>query len=135
MPSGALSNNLRVLDATLAALREGLLSGGTWNRSVVVVATEFGREVAANGNGGTDHGSGGAAFVLGGAVRGGRVVADWPGLAQKDRYEGRDLRITTDLRAVFRSVLGEHLRIGRAALDASVLPGSAKLPMLDLLKA
>jgi len=133
--NGALSNNLRALDATLAALREGLQPGGTWSRTVVVVATEFGREVAANGNGGADHGSGGAAFVLGGAVRGGRVLADWPGLAKKDRFEGRDLRITTDLRAVFRSVLGEHLQVARAALDASVLPGSAGLPRLDLLKA
>jgi uncharacterized protein (DUF1501 family) len=133
--NGALSNNLRALDATLAALREGLLPGGLWNRTVVLVATEFGREVAVNGNAGADHGTGGAAFLLGGAVRGGRVVADWPGLAKKDRYEGRDLRITTDLRAVLRTVLADHLRVPRAALDNSVLPGSARLAQLDLLKA
>ena len=134
-PNGALSNNFRTLDATLAALREGLLPGGVWSRTVVLVATEFGREVAANGNGGADHGTGGAAFVLGGAVRGGRVVADWPGLAKKDRYEGRDLRITTDLRAALRPILGEHLRVPRAALDDSVLPGSGGIAGLDLLKA
>jgi uncharacterized protein (DUF1501 family) len=133
--NGALSNNLRALDATLAALREGLLPGGVWGRTVVLVATEFGREVAVNGNAGADHGTGGAAFLLGGAVRGGRVVADWPGLARKDRYEGRDLRITTDLRAVLRTVLADHLRVPRAALDTSVLPGSAGLATLDLLKA
>ena len=132
--NGALSNNLRTLDATLAALREGLLPGGAWSRSVVLVATEFGREVAVNGNAGADHGTGGAAFLLGGAVRGGRVIADWPGLAKKDRYEGRDLRITTDLRAVLRTVLADHLQVPRAALDRTVLPGSGALARLDLLK-
>jgi uncharacterized protein (DUF1501 family) len=131
--NGATSNNLRTLDATLVALREGLLAHGTWKRTVVLVATEFGREVAVNGTGGTDHGSGGAAFVLGGAVHGGRVLADWPGLAKAQRFEGRDLRGTTDLRTVFRGVLGEHLRVPRAALDGSVLPGSASLPALPLL--
>ena len=134
-PGGGLSSNLRALDASLAALRTGLLPNGVWSRTVVVVATEFGREVAVNGSRGTDHGSGGAAFVLGGAVDGGRVLADWPGLAAKDRYEGRDLRMTTDLRSVLRHVLGEHLRIDRAALDRDVLPGSAALPRLQLLRA
>jgi uncharacterized protein (DUF1501 family) len=101
----------------------------------VLVATEFGREVAMNGNQGTDHGSGGAAFLLGGAVRGGRVVADWPGLAKKDRHEGRDLRVTTDLRAALRVVLSDHLRLPRAFIDSTVLPGSAQLPPLDLLRS
>lgn len=133
-PGGATSNNLRTLDAALAALRDGLLAGGTWQRTAVVVATEFGREVAINGTLGTDHGSGGAAFVLGGAVRGGRVIADWPGLAKKDRFEGRDLRITTDLRAALRPLLADHLRVPGAALDAQVLPGSAGLRPLDLLR-
>ncbi len=134
-PNGALSNNLRTLDALLAALREGLQDGGTWGRTAVLVATEFGREVAINGTQGTDHGSGGAAFVLGGAVAGGRVLADWPGLAKANRFEGRDLRITTDLRAVQRALLADHLGVARAALDAAVLPGSATLPKLDLLRA
>ena len=134
-PNGALSNNLRQLDAGLAALREGLLPSGAWRRSVVVVATEFGREVAVNGTLGTDHGTGGAAFVLGGAVRGGRVVADWPGLAKRDRFEGRDLKITTDLRAVLKSVLADHLRIASSALDTTVFPGSAGAAKLNLLKA
>ena len=133
-PQGATSNNLRALDAALAALRDGLQAGNVWGRTVVLVATEFGREVAINGNLGTDHGSGGAAFVLGGAVKGGRVWADWPGLAKKDRFEGRDLRITTDMRSVLRTVLGEHLQVPRAALDATVLPGSAALAKLDFLR-
>ena len=135
LPNGATSNNLRTLDATLDALREGLLPGGTWGRTVVVVATEFGREVAVNGNQGTDHGTGGASFVLGGAVNGGRIITDWPGLAKKERFEGRDLKITTDLRAALRTVLGDHLKVSRAALDGSVLPGSAAVASLDLLRS
>jgi uncharacterized protein (DUF1501 family) len=133
-PNGQISNNLRTLDTALANLREALLPGEVWAKTVVLVATEFGREVAVNGTGGTDHGTGGVAFLLGGAVKGGRVVADWPGLAKKDRFEGRDLRITTDLRAVMRNVLGDHLQVPRSVLDGSALPGSGNLPRLDLLR-
>jgi uncharacterized protein (DUF1501 family) len=122
--NGALANNLRLLDEGLGTLRDGLTASGTWKRTVVVVMTEFGREVAMNGTQGTDHGTGGAAFVLGGAVKGGRVLADWPGLAKKDRFEGRDLRITTDTRAVLKSVLADHLQVSARRLDADVFPGS-----------
>ena len=134
-PNGALANNLRQLDTGLGALRDGLTASGTWGRTVVVVATEFGREVAVNGTLGTDHGTGGAAFVLGGAVQGGRVVADWPGLAKRNRFEGRDLKITTDLRAVLKSVLADHLRVPGSALDTAVFPGSAGSAKLAFLKA
>lgn len=133
-PNGALSNNLRLLDSTLAALHQGLQEGGTWGRTVVLVASEFGREVAINGTQGTDHGTGGAALLLGGAVKGGRVLADWPGLARKDRFEGRDLRVTTDLRQVLRPILEQHLHVPRQALDSVVLPGSAELRSLDVLR-
>ena len=131
-PAGALANNLRTLDAALAALRESL--GAAWSRTVVVVATEFGREVAVNGTQGSDHGSGGAAFVLGGAVHGGRVLTDWPGLARAQRYEGRDLRVTTDLRSVLKGVLGEHLRLPNAVIERTVFPASAAAPVLALLR-
>lgn len=136
-PQGALASNLRTLDASLAALKQVLSTPeaqGAWSRTVVAVVTEFGREVAINGTMGTDHGSGGAAFLLGGAVRGGRVMADWPGVAKQDRYEGRDLRITTDLRAVMRSLLHDHLQIATAALDKDVFPGSAALKTPDLIR-
>ncbi len=133
-PNGATSNNLRTLDALLAALREGLQANNAWAHTVVLVATEFGREVAVNGNGGTDHGTGGAAFVLGGAVQGGRVLSDWPGLAKHERHEGRDLRVTTDLRSAIRPILADHLRVSRARLDNEVLPGSAQVKSLDLLR-
>ena len=132
-PNGALSNNLRTLDTGLGALREGLVKGDAWKRTIVVVMTEFGREVAINGTQGTDHGTGGAAFVLGGAVRGGRVIADWPGLAKKDRFEGRDLRTTADLRAVLKGVLGDHLRIASKHLDAEVFPRSHDVKALSLI--
>jgi uncharacterized protein (DUF1501 family) len=136
LPLGALSNNLKLLDATLAALRESLQGAQpAWPRTVVLVVTEFGREVAVNGTQGTDHGSGGVAFVLGGAVRGGRVIADWPGLAPKDRFEGRDLRTTTDLRALFKAVLQDHLLVARTAIDAAVLPGASGVRSIDLLRA
>ena len=134
-PNGALANNLRQLDTGLAALRDGLAANDTWGRTVVVVATEFGREVAVNGTLGTDHGTGGAAFVLGGAVQGGRVIADWPGLAKRNRFEGRDLKITTDLRAVLKTVLADHLRVAGSTLDTTVFPGSAGSAKLALLKA
>lgn len=132
-PQGATSQALQQLDAGLAALREGLVAGGAWRDTVVVVATEFGREVAVNGTGGTDHGSGGAAFVLGGAVAGGRVWTDWPGLAERQRFEGRDLRTTTDLRALLKGLLAEHLRVPARALERDVLPGSESLRPLAVL--
>ncbi len=100
----------------------------------MLVVTEFGRTVAMNGTQGTDHGSGGAAFVLGGAIKGGRVITDWPGLAPAQRHEGRDLRITTDLRALFKSALVQHLGLTAQHVAAEVLPGSAGLPSLDLLR-
>jgi uncharacterized protein (DUF1501 family) len=134
-PNGPLANNLRQLDAGLAALRDGLAGSGTWRRTAVVVATEFGREVAINGTQGTDHGTGGAAFVLGGAVKGARVVVDWPGLARKDRYEGRDLRTTTDMRAVLKGLLADHLQIAGRSLNGEVFPGSESVKGLALLKA
>ncbi|MDE2092966.1 MAG: DUF1501 domain-containing protein [Burkholderiales bacterium] len=134
-PNGPLANYLRQLDTGLAALRDGLLASGTWSRTVVVVATEFGRTVAINGTLGTDHGSGGAAFVLGGAVNGGRVIADWPGLAARDRFEGRDLKVTTDLRAVLKGVLADHLQVPAQRLDTEVFPGSAAVKGIALLKA
>lgn len=133
-PNGPLAAGLRQLDLGLAALRSVLASAGAWERTVVIVVSEFGREVAVNGTLGTDHGTGGVALVTGGAVRGGHVVADWPGLAKQQRHEGRDLRITTDLRAVLKGVLGDHLKISSRSLDAEVFPDSAKVRPLSLLR-
>jgi uncharacterized protein (DUF1501 family) len=104
------------------------------SRSVALVATEFGREVAINGTLGTDHGSGGAAFVLGGTVAGGRVLGDWPGLARSQRYEGRDLRVTTDLRSVMKGVLADHLQLPRPAIEEAVFPSSSAVRPLAVLR-
>lgn len=131
-------HNLQQLDDSLGQLREMLASpqgGGVWGRTVVVVATEFGRQVQVNGTRGTDHGTGGVAFVLGGAVRGGQVVADWPGLGMKDRFQGRDLKTTLDLRAVFKGVLSDHLRIACGPLDKDVFPGTAGMKLPELIRA
>lgn len=130
--ASAIANNMRALDAGLAALRSGLMVGGAWKRTVVIALTEFGREVSINGTQGTDHGTGGAAFVLGGAVKGGRVIADWPGLAKKDRFEGRDLRTTTDLRAVLKGVLADHLQVATRHLEGDVFPGSQAIRAIQV---
>ncbi len=121
---GQLAARLKGLDQVLDALRRGL--EGEWSRTAVLVCTEFGRTVQVNGTRGTDHGTGAAALLLGGAVRGGRILADWPGLAEKQRYEGRDLRPTTDLRAVAKGILRDHLGIGERAL-LEVFPGSDRV--------
>ena len=119
---GRLANNLLQFDKGIAALRAAL--GPVWRQTVVVCATEFGRTVAANGTGGTDHGTGTAAFILGGAVAGGKIIADWPGLAANQLYENRDLRPTRDLRAVLKGVLAEHMGIDHTALNGSIFPDS-----------
>jgi len=119
---GPLSRNLKDLDKGVAALRTAL--GDTWRQTVVLVMTEFGRTVAMNGTNGTDHGTGGAAFLFGGAIAGGRVLTDWPGLAPSDLLEGRDLKPTTDLRGVMKGVLADHVRVPDAHLETVVFPDS-----------
>jgi uncharacterized protein (DUF1501 family) len=126
---GQLAVRLRGLDAALAALKESL--GPTWRKTVVLVATEFGRTAAINGTRGTDHGTGAAAFLLGGAVAGGRVLADWPGLARAALYEGRDVRPTRDLRSVMKGVLRDHLGVSPSALESKVFPESAAARATD----
>ena len=91
---------------------------------MVVVLTEFGRTARVNGTGGTDHGTGGLALLAGGAVNGGRIAGDWPGLAQAALHEGRDLRATSDTRALLKGVLAAHLGLAGTALETRVFPGS-----------
>jgi uncharacterized protein (DUF1501 family) len=103
---------------------------------VVVAITEFGRTAQVNGTVGTDHGTGTVAFLAGGAVAGGRVIADWPGLKPAQLFEARDLAPTTDLRAVLKGVLADHLGLSPAVLGSSVFPGTASVrPMKGLIAA
>ena len=127
--AGVLARKLAELDNALRAYRDGI--GARWDRTTVLVVTEFGRTAAVNGTGGTDHGTGGVAFLLGGGVRGGRIAGDWPGLGASDLNEGRDLRATTDLRALFKGVLATQLQLPEAVLDARVFPDSRDVKPLD----
>jgi uncharacterized protein (DUF1501 family) len=119
---GRLAQLLGALDGAIAAIESGM--GAAWRETVVAVVTEFGRTARINGTEGTDHGTATVALLAGGALKGGRVIADWPGLRQADLQDGRDLRPTTDLRAVLKGVLRDHLRVADDALASKVFPGS-----------
>ncbi len=131
---GVLATRLRFLDQGIAALKREL--GDVWQETVVVVATEFGRTVAVNGTRGTDHGTAGCAFVAGGAVQGGRIIADWPGLGSRDLHDERDLQPTLDLRSAFKGVLSDHFDATREELDRHIFPGSDEVaPLEGLIRA
>jgi uncharacterized protein (DUF1501 family) len=121
--SGQLANLLGVLDGALAAIETNM--GDAWSETVVAVITEFGRTAHINGTDGTDHGQGTVALLAGGAVQGGRIIADWPGLKPAQLYEERDLKPTTDLRAVLKGLLRDHLIVEERALAMTVFPDSA----------
>jgi uncharacterized protein (DUF1501 family) len=128
-----LKLQLALLDAMFAELRAGL--GETWRQTAILAVTEFGRTARVNGTGGTDHGTGGVAFLAGGAVAGGRVRADWPGLASGRLFENRDLMPTTDLRCIAKGLLSSHLGLGAAGL-AQAFPGSGDAaPASGLIRA
>lgn len=120
--TGQLANLLGALDGALAAIETNM--GEAWRETVVAVMTEFGRTARINGTNGTDHGTGTVAFLAGGALRGGRVIADWPGLKSAQLYEARDLKPTTDLRAVLKGLLRDHLRVEERVLASTVFPDS-----------
>ncbi|MFT3752580.1 MAG: DUF1501 domain-containing protein [Paludibacter sp.] len=120
---GQLFQRLSALDAALETLRTEL--GEVWGSTVVLVATEFGRTVAINGTRGTDHGTATCALLVGGAVNGGKVIADWPGLATSNLYQGRDLQPTLDLRSVLKGVLLTHMGCNESLLETKVFADSA----------
>ncbi len=130
--TGQLANRFAGLDAGLRSLKEEL--GETWDNTVVAVVTEFGRTVRVNGTRGSDHGTGTAAILTGGAINGGRVIADWPGL--RNLHEDRDLRPTADIRSVFKSILHEHMNLPSGFVDNDVFPDSRDaVPLRDLISA
>jgi uncharacterized protein (DUF1501 family) len=127
-----LKNQLKQLDDALGALRANL--GDAWSKTAVLAVTEFGRTARINGTKGTDHGTGGIAFLVGGAVAGGHVRADWPGLGSGRLFEDRDLMPTADVRSIAKGLLASHLHLGTAGLQAA-FPGSADAaPMTGLLR-
>ena len=130
--SGRLANLLAALDGAIAAIESEMKE--TWRDTVVAVITEFGRTARINGTDGTDHGTATVALLAGGALKGGRVVADWPGLKPANLHEGRDLKPTTDLRGVLKGVLKDHLRLDEAVLASKVFPESGRVkPVAGLL--
>jgi uncharacterized protein (DUF1501 family) len=130
--NGRLSALLGALDAAIAAIETNM--GAAWRETVVALVTEFGRTARINGNEGTDHGTATVALFAGGALKGGRVIADWPGVKESSLYQNRDLRATTDLRAVLKGLLKDHLRVEDRALSGEVFPDSdAARPMQGLL--
>jgi uncharacterized protein (DUF1501 family) len=130
---GQLANRLGGADALFGGLKEGL--GPLWSRTVVVMATEFGRTARVNGTGGTDHGTASSLILAGGGLKTGGLIGDWPGLSDAKLYENRDLAPTLDVRSVFKGVLRDHMGLDRAALDTVVFPDSGKVPALQGLGA
>src|SRR5437763_4877415 len=127
--SGRLATLLGALDGAIEAARVAF--GPVWNETVITVVTEFGRTARINGTNGTDHGTGTIALLAGGPLKGGRVIANWPGLKYANLYEGRHLAATTDLRAVLKGLLKDHLRVTDQALAGQVFPGSAEVRAME----
>ena len=117
-----MTRKIGELDAGLKAFHQSV--GAMWSRTIVVVATEFGRTAHINGTGGTDHGTGGSMFLAGGALRGGRVAGHWPGIGSGELYQNRDVHATTDFRSVFKGVLAVHLGVAESLLESRVFPDS-----------
>ena len=119
---GRLADLLGALDGAIAAIETNM--GEKWHDTVVALVSEFGRTAHINGNDGTDHGTATAALFAGGALKGGRVVADWPGLKDADLHDKRDLKPTFDLRSVLKGLLRDHLHVEERRLEATVFPDS-----------
>ena len=130
---GRLANLLGALDGAISEIETNM--GDAWRETAVVLITEFGRTARINGNDGTDHGTATVAILAGGALKGGRVLADWPGLKETDLHERRDLRATTDLRAVLKGLLKDHLGVDDHVLGTDVFPDSLSLPPMPGLLA
>ena len=127
--NGRLAGLLGALDGAIAAIKTNM--GNAWSETVVTLVTEFGRTARINGNEGTDHGTATVAFLAGGALKGGRVLADWPGLKPANLHDGRDLKPTTDLRAVLKGLLADHLCADQRRLEAAVFPDSGSVKPLQ----
>ncbi|MEM8547733.1 MAG: DUF1501 domain-containing protein, partial [Pseudomonadota bacterium] len=122
------------LSAGIVEFKQGL--GKHWQSTAIVVVSEFGRTAAENASRGTDHGTGGIAMLAGGAVNGGRIIGDWPGLNERDLWEGRDLAAVNSYESLFKGVLLDHLSVGANVLNNTVFPESkAMRPTAGLFKS
>ena len=119
--NSTLPNALKELSAAILTLKKRL--GRNWDQTTVLAMTEFGRTVRENGSGGTDHGTGGAMLMAGGAVKGGKVHGEWPGLGELDLYQDRDLEPTADVRSYAAWALRDLFAVDRSALEGLVFPG------------
>ncbi|MBN8499719.1 MAG: DUF1501 domain-containing protein [Sphingomonadales bacterium] len=128
-----MSAQLGGLDALVGALRDGL--GPMWNDTLVIVATEFGRTAAINGTGGTDHGTASLAMLLGGAIAGGRTIADWPGISSAQLYEGRDLRPTLSMETLVGSAVAAHFGLDPADAIPRLFAEAAGKPLAGLIRS
>jgi uncharacterized protein (DUF1501 family) len=130
--TGRLATLLGGLDGAFEEFEKGL--GERWKDTAIVTITEFGRTAQVNGTVGTDHGTGTVVLLAGGAIKGGRVIADWPGLKPAQLYEQRDLAPTSDVRAVLKGLLADQFGLSAAVLGDKVFPESAAVaPMRDLI--
>jgi uncharacterized protein (DUF1501 family) len=128
-----LARQLKSLDTLIASLRDNL--GIVWQKTTILVATEFGRTASANGTGGTDHGTGSVAMIFGGDVNGGRVIADWPGLNQSNLYEGRDLKPTLNLDTLIASITSAIYGLAPDQISKVIFPNTnIGKPMEGLIK-
>ena len=123
--TGVLAGRLSALDALIEGLHSGL--GAEWGNTVVLAVTEFGRTARVNGTGGTDHGTASTALLLGGALKPGGIVGDWPTLRQPALFENRDVAPTLDLRALSKGLLADHMGVDRRMLDTLIFPDSAQI--------
>lgn len=131
---GQLANHLTPIGNGLSQLIEAL--GPAYQKTVIIVMSEFGRTVKENGNGGTDHGHGNAMWLLGGPIAGGKILGRWDGLSERALYEGRDLPVTTDFRSVITAVIRDHLSLDKAKLNAIFPDFQAADPLLkDVMRA
>lgn len=125
LENGRLADNFELLSNGIDVFQKGM--GELWNKTAILIITEFGRTVAVNGTGGTDHGTASTAFLMGGSVSGGRVVGDWPGLASANLYENRDLYPANDLRSLLKGVLGQHMKVSEQYLTQNIFPQSERV--------
>jgi uncharacterized protein (DUF1501 family) len=127
--NGVLANNFATLDEAFRGLKTAM--GPLWSQTVVLAVTEFGRTVSINGTGGTDHGTASVALIAGGAVNGGKIISQWPGLDKTQQYQNRDLRPTTDMRQVTKAILTQHLHLPAGDVERHIFPDSSAVRAME----